>query len=111
MCSRHVVKKKYRPAARKTAKNNVNNYIRLNRGINRPDCTYKTAKIILCAHLSEVESHIVVDSASFVHYTTSRDDPGQDDFAFRLVQIASNNQVEIRRPKRLIKLLGTNVSV
>jgi hypothetical protein len=43
----HVVKIKYRHAARKTANINVKNYISLKRGVYRPPCTYKTAKIIL----------------------------------------------------------------
>ena len=44
--TKHVVNTKYRPAGRKTANINVKNYISLNRGVYRPDSTYKTAKMI-----------------------------------------------------------------
>ena len=37
---------KYRPAARKTENINVKNYNNLKRGVYRPDCTCKTAKMI-----------------------------------------------------------------
>ena len=47
VCGQHVVKMKYRPAARKTAIINVKNYNSVKRRVCGPDCTYKTAQIIL----------------------------------------------------------------
>ena len=44
--TKHVVNIKYRPAGRKTANIVVKNYISLERGVYRPDSTYKTAKMI-----------------------------------------------------------------
>ena len=46
LLTKHVDNIKYRLAVRKTANIYVKNYISLKRGVYRPDCTSKTAKII-----------------------------------------------------------------
>ena len=44
--TKHVVNIDYRLAGRKTANIIDTNYLSLKRGVYRPDCTYKTAKMV-----------------------------------------------------------------
>ena len=63
------------PSARKTANINVKNYIRSKRGVYRPECTYKTAKMNYqkYSHQAEVDSCGVKGKENLLAYIPAFD--------------------------------------